>query len=111
MASQHAVFFTQLGHSGGPGAADVLLDPVAAPTGRNARVNGRTLLLTHESLRLIESKLPRPAPKNTSYILVEAKVHVEQKSGRVSTNPPRTQSYQGVVIEELIRVWWHNPSR
>lgn len=107
--SQQAVFFTAPGHVGGPGAADVMLDPAAAPAGRRATVNGKQLLLTPESWAAIEERLPRPTPAGARYILVGAKVRVEERSGRVSTNPPSTQSYQGVVIEELTRVEWHTP--
>ena len=109
MRSQRAIFFTSGGSVGGPGAADVLLDPADPPSGRKPTVNGQTLLLTPESLAMIRKRLPRPTPEGARYILVEAKVHVEERSGRISNNPPRTQSYHGVVIEKLTRVQWHTP--
>jgi hypothetical protein len=105
--SQHAVFLTHVApFAGGPAAGAVYLAP-----GENRRVsvNGRSVLISHAAHRDLVARLPRPQPKDTMFLLVEARVRLESQSGTVTTDPPMSQSFLGVVFEDIKRVEWYTP--
>lgn len=105
--SQNVVFLTQQApFAGGPAAAAVYLMP-----SENARVHvgGRAVLISHAAHRDLLARLPKPAPKGAMFFVVEARVRLESDSGRVTTDPPSTRSFLGVVFEEIKRVQWYVP--
>ena len=97
--SQRAVFYVKMDTVGGPGAGDVYREPHMRG---KARVDGKPILLTFESVEMIKRKAPRKSSIGMNdYVRVNARFRIEKSSGSVSSNPPSHQSYSGLVVEEL----------
>jgi len=100
--SQHAVFSTRPETGGGGHPVN------AGAYGHPVKVNGLPVLLLWEAQELIRnSKLGKLPPHNTKgTILVEARIHLERESVRLSTPDGSSREVYSAVIDKLIHCEW-----